>query len=122
MLRGAIRFGSFFGRASPREFAYVFLPAICLGLAPIVIAVSRPELIHQSTVAALLWVMNVLAGWLLAAVAVRRFHDFDRSGWMLLLWIVPVVGILILIWAFVRPGTSGPNRFGTLANSRLPQA
>lgn len=39
------------------------------------------------------------------AVAVRRMHDQDRSGWWIL---VPIVN---LIFMFID-GTPGPNRFG----------
>jgi uncharacterized membrane protein YhaH (DUF805 family) len=46
------------------------------------------------------------------AVAVRRLHDIDRSGWWLLIGLIPVVGwIVLLIWACMK-GTAGPNRFG----------
>ena len=46
------------------------------------------------------------------AVAVRRLHDTDRSGWWLLLTLIPILGQLALIWFWTRPGTAGPNRFG----------
>jgi len=40
------------------------------------------------------------------ALAVRRAHDTDRSGWYIL---IPIYGIII-VWFF--EGTRGPNRFG----------
>lgn len=46
------------------------------------------------------------------AVAVRRLHDTDRSGWWLLLSLIPVVGFLVLVWFYIQPGTPGANRFG----------
>jgi len=46
------------------------------------------------------------------ALAVRRLHDLDRSGWWFLLVFIPIVGFIILIvWACTK-GTEGPNRFG----------
>lgn len=46
------------------------------------------------------------------AVSVRRLHDTDRSGWWLLIALIPLVGfIVLLIWSCTR-GTSGDNRFG----------
>jgi uncharacterized membrane protein YhaH (DUF805 family) len=45
------------------------------------------------------------------AVAIRRMHDTDRSGWWLLLGLVPLLGIVILVFACL-PGTVGDNRFG----------
>jgi len=41
-------------------------------------------------------------------VAIQRTHDMDWSGWMLLLGLIPLVG---LIWVF-KGGTKGRNRFG----------
>ena len=47
------------------------------------------------------------------AVAVKRWHDRDKSGWWMLIVFVPLVG---WIWALVENGflrgTPGPNRFG----------
>jgi uncharacterized membrane protein YhaH (DUF805 family) len=53
------------------------------------------------------------------AVAVRRWHDMDKTGWMVLLFAVlgaiPVVGFLASIANIVfmcLAGTSGPNQYG----------
>ena len=46
------------------------------------------------------------------AVGVRRLHDLDKSGWWLLLGLIPLIGRLVLIYWFCQPGTPGPNRFG----------
>jgi uncharacterized membrane protein YhaH (DUF805 family) len=69
------------------------------------------------------------------AVAVRRLHDTDRSGWWLLLPVAPqllgfglmmagalvlgglcsmlgfIAAIVLLVW-YCQPGIRGPNRFG----------
>lgn len=46
------------------------------------------------------------------AYAVRRFHNLGRTGWWVLLLLVPVIGqIAVLIW-FVQPGDEGPNPYG----------
>ena len=46
------------------------------------------------------------------AVAIRRLHDRDMSGWWFLLNFVPLIGTLILLVIYALPGTGGPNRFG----------
>ncbi|HEK2840736.1 TPA: DUF805 domain-containing protein [Proteus mirabilis] len=46
------------------------------------------------------------------AVTVRRFHDQDRSDWMVLLSFIPFVGGLILFIFMCLDGTRGENRFG----------
>lgn len=45
------------------------------------------------------------------AVAVRRLHDTDRSGWWLLLCFVPLGGLVIIVFVILE-GTAGENRFG----------
>jgi uncharacterized membrane protein YhaH (DUF805 family) len=45
------------------------------------------------------------------AVAARRLHDTDRSGWLQLLWFIPIVGWIILIIWCAEPGK--PNRYGS---------
>lgn len=46
------------------------------------------------------------------AVAVRRLHDIDRSGWWLLLIFLPILGWFVLLVFYCLSGTQGPNRFG----------
>ena len=46
------------------------------------------------------------------AVAMRRQHDTDRSGWWILIALVPLIGAIILIVMMCQRGTAGPNRFG----------
>lgn len=45
------------------------------------------------------------------AVAVRRLHDTNKSGWYLLLNFVPI-GNIVLIVFLATEGTRGPNSFG----------
>lgn len=46
------------------------------------------------------------------AVMVRRFHDQDKSGWFVLLSLIPFVGSLIVLVFMCLEGTKGANRFG----------
>src|SRR5271155_5587853 len=46
------------------------------------------------------------------AAAVRRLHDIDRSGWWILLVLIPLVGSIVLIIWHCTKGTAGANRFG----------
>jgi uncharacterized membrane protein YhaH (DUF805 family) len=45
-------------------------------------------------------------------VTVRRLHDTDRSGWWILLALVPLIGSIALLVFMVLDSTPGPNRFG----------
>jgi uncharacterized membrane protein YhaH (DUF805 family) len=46
------------------------------------------------------------------AVQVRRFHDQDKSGWFVLLALIPILGSLAIFIFMCLSGTHGPNRFG----------
>ena len=46
------------------------------------------------------------------AVTVRRFHDINKSGWFVLLQIIPFIGWIIILAMLIEKGTEGKNRFG----------
>ncbi|MFV2091355.1 MAG: DUF805 domain-containing protein, partial [Pseudomonadales bacterium] len=46
------------------------------------------------------------------AVSVRRLHDSNRSGWWLLIGLVPILGGIIVTVFTLLNGTAGENRFG----------
>jgi uncharacterized membrane protein YhaH (DUF805 family) len=43
---------------------------------------------------------------------VKRLHDFDQSGWLYLLMIVPLVSFIMLLVLLFMSGSSGQNRYG----------
>ena len=45
-------------------------------------------------------------------LSIRRLHDLDKSGWMLLLVLIPLIDIIFLLYLWLAPGTVGRNRFG----------
>ena len=57
--------------------------------------------------------VNLMLLWPVLAVSVKRWHDRGKSGWWLLVTLIPLVGWL---WALVENGLlrgdAGPNRFG----------
>jgi uncharacterized membrane protein YhaH (DUF805 family) len=46
------------------------------------------------------------------AVAVRRLHDIGKSGWMILVGLIPFVGWIWLLVLYVTEGQQGPNQYG----------
>ncbi len=51
------------------------------------------------------------------SVGVRRLHDTDRTGWWLLIGIIPLIGGIVLLVFMCLRGTDGPNRFGPDSDS-----
>jgi len=51
--------------------------------------------------------------WSGICVGIKRYHDRDKSGWWLLIQLVPVIGsVWYFVESFCLSGTPGPNRFG----------
>lgn len=46
------------------------------------------------------------------AVAARRMHDTGKSGWILLLGLIPVIGGLVLLFFAAQPGQPQDNTYG----------
>lgn len=63
-----------------------------------------------------MWVMMaVMYGALFIGsfmLAIQRVHDFDTSGWLTLLFLVPLVNVIFGFILWFVPGTDGENRFG----------
>lgn len=51
--------------------------------------------------------------WVGLAVSIKRWHDRDKSGWWVLIGLIPIIGAL---WALIETGflegTDGPNQYG----------
>ena len=97
-------YADFEGRARRRElWYYVLVYMICL----IGLAIGQ-SIIGVTVLTGLFWLALVLPT---IAVLARRLHDTGRSGWWLLIGFVPILGIVLIYW-YVQPGVSGPNRYG----------
>ncbi len=85
------------------------------GLGTVLTAVTLgwPGINRSVGVAAASLAITLLLTWAELAVSVRRLHDLGKTGWLLLLCIVPIAGLIILIWLFGRRGDPGDNRFGS---------
>jgi uncharacterized membrane protein YhaH (DUF805 family) len=46
------------------------------------------------------------------AVGVRRLHDIGKSGWMMLISFIPLIGGIWLLVLFVTDGNPGENEYG----------
>ena len=102
---------SFRGRINRKTFwtfnAFVFLAGIGLGL--ITDPVNSIEDISNAHIFFMLWML-----WPNMAIQAKRWHDHDKSALWLLINFIPYIGPLrALLENGLRPGTKGPNRFGT---------
>lgn len=55
----------------------------------------------------------LVSAWIKLAVLVKRWHDRDKSGWWVLITLIPIIGpIWQGIECFFLPGTDGSNKYG----------
>jgi uncharacterized membrane protein YhaH (DUF805 family) len=96
----------FQGRARREEY-WMFV----LVNAGIVLALSLLQsLLGLGLILSTLYGLAVLLPHL--AVGARRLHDTGRSGWWLLLMLIPLIGSIILIVFFVQDSRFGDNQYG----------
>ena len=98
----------FDGRATRSEYWNYVLVYIMLSF-----GISVILGITQSTILGILAVVIYLVLLLPSlAVAVRRLHDIGKSGWMLLLGLIPIIGGIIILVFLVKDSESGTNLYG----------
>ena len=102
---GFSNYVKFSGRAIRSEYWYWVLFTVLGSIAAGII----DAVLGMSIIDGLFGLATILPS---IAVAVRRLHDLDRSGWWILIGLIPIIGWIILIIWYCSRGTVGPNRFG----------
>lgn len=100
------KYVQFSGRASRSEYWYFQLfAALCSILIGVLVGRGGGGDVIGAVVSLVLFLPQL-------AVGVRRLHDTDRSGWWLLIMLVPLIGAIVLLVLFCLRPTPGRNRFG----------
>jgi uncharacterized membrane protein YhaH (DUF805 family) len=102
-------YANFSGRARRSEFWWFVLFNFCVQIATSIVDTILATLIGINVLSFIVMLALIVPG---IAVSVRRMHDIGRSGWFVLLGLIPLVGPIILIIWYVKPGTPGPNQYG----------
>ena len=100
------RYAKFDGRAGRAEFWWYALANLIVYTALLILTqITGLFLILYFLYAIAMIVPGV-------AVGIRRLHDTDKSGWLMLIALAPLVGGIILLVFMVLEGTDGPNQYG----------
>jgi uncharacterized membrane protein YhaH (DUF805 family) len=94
------KYADFNGRAARPEFWWFVLFQLVVS---VVLGVISPRLQGVGNL------VMLLPG---LAVGARRLHDIDKTAWLLLLWLIPVLGWIVLIYWAAQPGGAGANKYG----------
>jgi uncharacterized membrane protein YhaH (DUF805 family) len=107
------RFADFQGRSRRSEYWWFFLFQFLFSLVgQILIGVLAAAIPILGGILGIVFLIALLALIIPGiAVSIRRLHDLDKSGWWLLIGLIPLAGLILLYW-FCLTGTDGDNRFG----------
>jgi uncharacterized membrane protein YhaH (DUF805 family) len=95
----------FSGRARRSEYWWFFLFNLIIA-----IAVAIVDAAIGSTILGILVTLALLLPGI--AVTIRRLHDTGRSGWWILIALVPLIGAIVLIVFACQDSQAGVNQYG----------
>jgi len=114
-------FFTFSGRI-PREAFWgmtIMTSILCLFIYFITVKIV-PDAIHNLPTQIFFAIVGIFALWTTLALQAKRWHDLDKSGWFVLLNLIPGLGTLISICILgFREGSSVKNKFGDEAGCGL---
>ena len=108
------KYADFTGRARRAEYWWFvlinFVVMFSLLVLTIILSGSNDSLTGLGGIIYAVYALGVILPSL--AVTVRRLHDMGKSGWMLLIGLIPFVGLIILLVFYFTDGEPGANQYG----------
>ena len=111
------KYAVFDGRARRAEYWYFtlfnFIIALVLSILGKAIGVFNVTIGTTGNETNILSIVYGLALFLPGlAVSVRRLHDVGKSGWMVLINLIPLIGWIWYLILMIRDGVQGENKYG----------
>jgi len=97
----------FNGRARRKEYWMFTLVNVIITL---VLSVVLGLISEKLALVANLYSLAVMLPAL--GVTARRLHDIGKSGWMILISLVPIVGVFYLLYLLCQDSNGGSNEYG----------
>lgn len=98
------KFATFSGRA--RRAEYWWFSVLYMGAAAVIVGVAFAIETPLLSVFLLPFIVPMLS------VSVRRLHDTGRSGWRMLIALIPAVGPVLYLLGMTVDSTPGTNQYG----------
>lgn len=99
------QYAVFSGRARRSEYWWFILFNLILGVVVLLIDTAMGSMVLGLIVDLALLLPGL-------AVSVRRLHDTGRTGWWMLIALIPIVGLIILIVYQCQDSDPGANEYG----------
>ena len=106
------KYAVFKGRAQRKEYWYFVLFYTLTYIVLVLIDNATGTFSTASQVGLLSGIYALVVLIPSIAVGVRRLHDTSRSGWWMLIVLVPIIGFIVLIVFFVFDSTPDENQYG----------
>ena len=106
------KYATFSGRAQRAEYWYFVLFYILLFFGLSIIDNVTGSFDAETGMGLLGGILSLALLIPSIAVSVRRLHDTGRSGWWLLIALIPLVGAIVLFVFTVQDSNSGANSYG----------
>lgn len=101
------KFGVFSGRSRRAEYWYFCLFNLIIG---IILGIIGGQFGNGVNLLSSLFSFATIIPGL--AVSVRRLHDVGKSGWMLLITLIPLIGMIWLLVLLATDSNPGDNKYG----------
>jgi uncharacterized membrane protein YhaH (DUF805 family) len=102
---GFDHYTKFDGRASRPAFWWWFLFSVLVAIAANILDAIIGTVILSIVVALGLLLPNL-------SVSIRRLHDTDRTGWWILIGLIPIIGFIVLLVFYLQKSDPGENGYG----------
>ena len=106
------KYAVFDGRAQRAEYWYFFLFSMIISLVFVAIDIATGSFNEETGFGLLSGIYTLAVLIPTIAVGVRRLHDTNRTGWWMLLALVPLIGFIVLIVFFVIDSDQSANEYG----------
>jgi uncharacterized membrane protein YhaH (DUF805 family) len=114
------KYVTFSGRASRSEYWWSYLGysviAMVAWIVAFVVVLAVPDLAAVLLVPMLVALAMIIP---MLSVSVRRLHDTGKSGWMILIMMIPCIGIILWIVWMVEDGQAHDNTYGPVPTNTL---
>ena len=110
-LKALQNYANFNGRARRSEYWYFFLFNVIFAFAAMILD-NVAGLANDLTYGPIYGLYALFAFLPGLAVADRRMHDIGKSGWMILVALIPLIGGIWILILFATEGHKGENEYG----------
>lgn len=106
------KYAEFSGRARRKEYWFFYLFNIIASLILMFIDTLTNTFNPDIGIGTLGFIYGIAVIIPSIAVSIRRLHDTSRSGWWLLLLLIPLIGAIVVLIFMVLDSTPGDNEYG----------